>query len=111
MIVKAWTNSRAPGPGEKPAPGSGYGFSVREDDRDEHFSKEWASAFIDLPNGKVAKVNVAKKSFWKSCRELISSTIKEWLEETGNAGWEKGKRPEFVLSQIEGNRFRIDGSA
>ena len=98
--VSAWTNG-----------GNAFGLKVREQDRDEHFSKKWVSVFIDLPNGNVAEANVAKESFWGAYRELISFAIREWLDETGNIPWQTGKPPKFVLTHTEGNRFRIDGPA
>ncbi|MGR3913051.1 MAG: hypothetical protein OD918_00750 [Gammaproteobacteria bacterium] len=100
MIVSAWTNGR-----------TAFGLKVREPDRDEYFSKKWASVLIDLPNGNVAEANVAKESFWGGYRELISFAIREWLEETGSIPWKTGKPPKFVLTHVESNRFRIDGPA
>ena len=97
MIVTAWTNGE-----------NGYGIKIDENDRDKHFRREWGRVFVELPNGKVVDANINKDSFWgKKCRELISSTIKEWLEETGKLPWPKGAPPKFELVHVEENKFRL----
>ncbi|CAJ2377426.1 MAG: hypothetical protein IBGAMO2_740025 [Arenicellales bacterium IbO2] len=98
MIVTAWTNGQ-----------NGYGIKVNdENDRKEHFRREWGRVLVELPNGKVAEPNIDKDSFWrKECGELICSTIKEWLKEAGKHPWPPDNLPKFELVHVEDKKFRL----
>lgn len=60
MKVTAWND------GKQLESGAGYGLKLSIDDRDEYFSKEWSTVFVELPNSDVPiEINIAKPSFWK----------------------------------------------
>ncbi|NOT45407.1 MAG: hypothetical protein HOP14_12460 [Acidobacteria bacterium] len=95
MVWTAWNN------GGHLASGAGYGFKLDGADRDLHFSPDWESVQIRLPEHdgySVAVVNVDKKSFWGArCREVISRDIGKWLNDQGHAPWPKGNPPRFEV--------------
>ena len=92
MIATAWNN------GEHKKSVAGYGLKIAASDRDKYFDKSWKTVIIHLPNGEEVEVNTDKASFWnQSCRELIDKKIGQWLIETGNAPWLKGRPPKFEL--------------
>jgi hypothetical protein len=45
VIWTAWKN------GKHNRTGTGYGFELSPEDRDEHFSREWQAVILDLPHG------------------------------------------------------------
>jgi hypothetical protein len=104
MIVSAWNN------GKHFESGAGYGFKLSIDDRNEYFSKEWSTVFVELPNSNAAiEISVAKPSFWNNtCRELISKEIGIWLRSKGLAPWTKGNPPKFELVQCGDRKFRVE---
>lgn len=102
MIVTAWNN------GSHNKTGSGYGFKVGKEDRDEHFDSNWESIYLKLPGeSEWVKININKDSFWNGCRELICKKIGIWLRERNEAPWPKGDPPKFCLVQVKDNRFEI----
>ena len=105
MKVTAWNS------GKHFESGAGYGLKLSIKDRDEHFSKEWATVFVELPNSDVPiEISIAKPSFWNTtCRELISQEIGIWLRSEGLAPWTKGKPPKFELISSGERKFKVVG--
>ena len=102
MIVTAWNN------GKHHPTGAGYGLKIAIQDRDAHFSKDWSSVVVTLPNGVKVESNINKSSFWgKSCRELINQQFGQWFMEQGLAPWEKGRPPKFELAHDTENVFTL----
>jgi hypothetical protein len=103
MKVTAWNS------GKHFESGAGYGLKLSIEDRDEFFSKEWSTVFVELPNSDTAiEISIAKPSFWNTtCRELISQEIGIWLRSEGLAPWTKGKPPKFELVHTGGNSFKV----
>ena len=103
MIVTAYNN------GAHSRNGTGYGFRVSIDDRDEHFKPEWDVILLELEGEpQPAEVTLNKESFWsEDCREVISPVIGKWLRERGLAPWPQGNPPRFVLDPVEENRFSV----
>ena len=104
----AWSNGS---PNNKS--GSGYGLKVPKADRDGLFNPEWQTITIEIPSElggtTPIEVNVAKASFWRGCRELISKEIGLWLLREGLAPWDVGCPPKIRISIRENNVFRIEG--
>jgi hypothetical protein len=44
-------------------------------------------------------------SFWRSCSELRSPDIGQWLLEAQVAPWPKGSPPGIAVNRVEDNRF------
>ncbi len=103
MIVTAWKN------GAHRRIGTSYGVKLEVADRDEHFDPSAESVLIQIENGSVPFcVNTKKKSLWNStCRELISSRIREWMFETGIAPWRDNSPPSLKLEPVKSGLFRL----
>ena len=71
----------------------------------------WPQIAIELPTPSgnlIAKVNVAKQSFWSDCRDLISDVAGRWLLDQGGP-WPKGQPPKFHVELMRGGLFGIKG--
>lgn len=102
MIVTAWNN------GKHNKTGSGYGFKISIEDRNNFFDKIWDHVLVILPNGIEVEANINKPSFWSNtCRELINKKFGEWLIEFKLTPWRKGNPPKFEMLPISENKFRI----
>ncbi len=103
MIVTAWNN------GDHHETGAGYGIKIDVADRNRHFKRTWKTVQIEIDGASnLARVNVAKKSFWnKECRELISAEIGRWLYRRGLAPWAKDDPPKLLLEVVSERRFRL----
>lgn len=103
MIAIAWNN------GSHSPDGNGYGIKINVQDRDRYFRAEWKTILLTLEGEPgILEININKPSFWNStCRELISVDIGRWLIKHGLAPWLKGNPPKLILTQLEGNKFRL----
>ena len=104
MIVTAWNN------GKHHKTGAGYGFKLNAVDRDREIDKKWKFIVVQLPNGKLVEANIDKPSFWsETCREIINKEFGEWLISNGLAPWPKGSPPQFQLTLLSANQFKLSG--
>jgi len=103
MIVTAWNN------GSHNRNGNGYGIKISIQDRDRYFHTEWKTILLTLEGEPgYLEININKISFWNTtCRELISVDIGRWLIKHELAPWPKGNPPKLILTQLEGNKFRL----
>ncbi len=106
LIWTAWNS------GTHRKSGAGYGFKVPISDRDRLFERQWRSVILELPaqSGYTkTEVNIAKASFWsKTCHELISRDIGQWLRSNGLAPWRRGCPPKVRVEVVGERRFRVD---
>ena len=98
MLVPAWHKGQ---PSTEPA---GYGLRLTPVERDRNFDPEWTSVDVELDGGTTVEVPLSP-SFWRSCSELRSADIGQWLLDAGVAPWPIGDPPSVVIRAIEGNRF------
>ena len=103
MIVHAWNN------GAQSRTGSGYGFKVNNNDRDEFFKPEWDEILLEIDGEEApAAVAVNKEGFWsEKGQELTSSQLGKWLRKNGMAPWPRQDPPVFVLEPLVDNKFRV----
>jgi hypothetical protein len=107
MIVTAWNN------GSWRATGAGYGVKVNREDRDRFFKRRWGSVTLTFEGSTTkAKVNVAKKSFWRpECGELIKMEIGIWLQANGMASWPEDEPPKLWLEPLSDDQFFLHSGA
>lgn len=98
MLLQGWHKGR---PSEEPG---GYGLRLTAGDRDRNFDNTWTSVDVELDGGPTITVDLSP-SFWRSCPELRSAEIGQWLIDNGVAPWPLGDPPSAVVRQVEGNRF------
>ena len=103
MIVTAWnigTHNRN---------GSGYGFKVKNADRDAFFKKEWKSIFLETEEeSEPLEVVINSEKFWsENGHEVVSPIIGKWLHKNGLAPWRRGNPPTFEVEQLQDNHFKI----
>jgi len=98
MHATAWHKSV---PSTEP---TGYGIKFVARDRDRYFQTEWDSIVLDLDGGESTTVALAP-SFWRSCPELRSAVIGQWLIDQGVAPWSSGSPPGVVVHHLAGSRF------
>ena len=106
MIWTAWND------GLHHTSGGGYGFSVKEADRDLDFVRSWKTVTIELPVSSgylTATANTDKDSFWNGCPRLINKQIGIWLLKMHFARWLKGQPPRFEVLPIGDGHFRVVG--
>lgn len=97
MRAKGWHN------GGDPRDRAGYGIKFDAKDRDRHFDRDWESIVLVFGD---CQVEVAlSPSFWRSCSEVRSAELGQWLLGSGHAPWPKGSPPSIAVNTIEGNRF------
>lgn len=101
MRWTAWNN------GSHATSGAGYGLKVPASDRDQRFDRRWKTVVVELPDGNEVEVNVAKASFWSTCRELIHRDIGRWLRASGRAPWQSGSPPSVSVEVAGARRFRV----
>jgi hypothetical protein len=97
VIWTAWKN------GKHNRIGTGYGFELSPEDRDKHFSREWRTVTLDLPNGDgfmKVEASVANQAFWERCCELRSKEIRQWLYREHHAPWPNRVPPKFQVVPI-----------
>src|SRR3954471_4032950 len=98
MHATAWHNSV---PSTDP---TGYGIKFTKPDRDRYFRTEWDSIVLELDESEETSVPLAP-SFWRSCSELRSGAIGQWLIDQRVAPWPRGNPPGVVVHHLDGNRF------
>lgn len=102
MIVTAWNN------GAHMRSGTGYGFRVSLEDRDEFFKREWTSITVDIEDQSV-DIKVDAEHFWGAEEHpLASPEIGKWMRQHGLAPWAMGNPPKFILEPVQENHFRIE---
>jgi hypothetical protein len=100
MYVTAWSNGRPL------RTGAGYGIRLSTSDRDRLFDTSWSYVFVDVADGEPVLVPTSG-SFWRSCPELRSAAIGQWLLRNGLAPWARGSPPSLVLSPAGTRQFRL----
>jgi hypothetical protein len=98
MYATAWHNG---GPPRDPA---GYGLKLMDRDRDRYFDSTWKTVILELDGGEAATIDLSP-SFWRTCTELRSAAIGEWLLKADVAPWARGNPPGVVVTAIEDDRF------
>jgi hypothetical protein len=98
MYATAWHNG---GPPREPA---GYGLKFAKVDRDRYFTADWESIVLELEGAEPTTVPLSA-AFWRSCSELRSAAVGEWLLQADAAPWARGSPPGIVVAEVEGNRF------
>jgi hypothetical protein len=73
-------------------------------DRDQAFDSEWSEIVLELEGAEPVTLPLSP-SFWRSCTELRSAAVGEWLLAAEAAPWLRGSPPGVVVTAIEGNRF------
>ena len=103
MIVTAWNI------GAHNRNGSGYGFKLKNADRDEVFKKEWKSILLEIDEEtQPVEVAIDADKFWsEDGHELTSLAIGKWLRRNGLAPWRRGNPPTFDLEPVQDNRFKV----
>lgn len=103
MIVTAWNN------GAHNRNGSGYGFKVKNADRDEFFQKEWEEIYLEIEGEpELIKADVHQDRFWSDAgKEITATAIGKWLRKNGMAPWHQGNPVTFELQPVENNRFKV----
>jgi len=106
MFWTAWSN------GKTGTSGAGYGFRISKIDRDMNFERGWESVWVELPFQEEAKAIeipiVRDGAFWRTCSELRSKRIGEWLIAVGYATWPPGSPPKFKVSVTGKRHFKIN---
>ncbi|MFQ5802813.1 MAG: hypothetical protein ACE5JQ_07980 [Candidatus Methylomirabilales bacterium] len=101
FTVTAWKN----GPH---GPDTLYGLRIREPDRARYFRRRWQTVHLRLPGGHGVAAVALSPSFWRSCPELRSERIGEWLRTTGAAPWSRGRPPRYTLRPAGEDRFSVE---
>jgi hypothetical protein len=100
MYVTAWSNGRPL------RTGAGYGIRLSVGDRDRFFDPDWSDVSVDVADGEPVLVPLSS-SFWRSCPELRSAAIGQWLLRNALAPWPRGAPPTLVLSPAGTRRFHL----
>jgi len=100
VYVTAWSN------GQASASGSGYGLRIKIRDRERHFHPTWTNVVVEL-DGEATVVPLSG-SFWRTCNELRSTAIGQWLLRYGLAPWPHRHPPTLTLQPLGDNRFKLD---
>ena len=98
MYATGWHN------GSRPEEPDGYGLRLAPRDRDKYFEREWNEVVIALEAGPEVTIALSP-SFWRSCSELRSPEVGQWLLASQAAPWRQGSPPGVALAPMDGNRF------
>ena len=93
--------------GTSKSPGT-CGFRVKLGDRDELFIG-LEEVVLELPpcNGKVQPLNIElSPSFWRTCPEIRSQSISNWMKKRGDCPWPHRKTPKYK-TEMKGKHIRI----
>ena len=102
MVVTAWNN------GKWLPSGGGYGLRIIKADREKFFKSSWKTILIYIEDDlNPVKVNL-RLTFWQRCTEVRNMKIGQWLIKKGYKRWEKGKPPEFDLTPLKNNSFKLN---
>jgi hypothetical protein len=104
MRATAWSN------GSPSSSGAGYGLKISREDRDRFFDRSWKEIFLQLPGQSSFAVPVSE-SFWRSCTELRSASIGQWLILNNLAPWPRGEPPVLSLLRIGDYTFSVRAAA
>ena len=91
--------------------GASYGIRIGREDRARYFSKRWRSVQIKIPK----RPEITRRltgSFWGEGSEIRGTDFRDWFEELGHVKrgrkkWKRSNPPEFRLTPMDGNRFRL----
>lgn len=97
MRAKGWHN------GGRPRDRAGYGIKFEVADRDRHFSRDWENVVLVIGDEEI-EVSLSA-AFWRSCSELRSAELGQWMLDAGAAPWPKGSPPSIAVRPIERNKF------
>ena len=103
MVVTAWNN------GAHSRNGSGYGFRVKNADRNTYFKKDWTAITLEI-EGEAGPVQVPinGEGFWSELGQpLACQALGRWMRKNGLAPWGRGNAPSFVLDLVEGTHFKV----
>lgn len=101
MLVSGWKN----GPFHKKR-AVALGVRVGRELAERFFPKDWDVVLVEI-EGDTFLVKLTK-TFWKTCPELRSRAIRDWMRKKGLAPWPEGKPPEMRLTPMGRNRFRLE---
>jgi hypothetical protein len=73
-------------------------------DRDRHFVSDWETIVLELEGAEPTTIPLSA-AFWRSCSELRSADVGQWLLAADVAPWARGSPPGIVVTEVEGNRF------
>ncbi len=85
---------------------AGYGLRFSEQDRNRHFDKGWSEVIVEM-EGETSTTVPLSPSFWRSCPELRSAEIGQWLLDAQAAPWTKGSPPGIAVTPVADNRFAV----
>jgi hypothetical protein len=91
------------GGGSTTDPG-GYGIRFSAQDRQKHFDPLWETVILEMDGDRSTTITL-NPSFWRSCSELRSADIGQWLLDAQVAPWSKGAPPGIAVNRIADNRF------
>jgi hypothetical protein len=83
MIVSAWK-------------GGTYGIRIGAQNVRIHFPKSVKTILVEV-GGKVIRCKL-KPTFWRTCPEIRSKVIGDWLHHKNLIPWKKGQPPRFSLT-------------
>ncbi len=98
MYATGWHNGS-----ERDDP-TGYGLKLAPRDRDKYFDSSWTEVVLAFDGGGEVSIPLSA-SFWRTCTEIRSAAIGEWLIERGAAPWPASSPPGVVVTPAEGNHF------
>ena len=93
--------------GTREAPGA-LGFGVKLMDRNKLF-KGLSEVVLELPlcNGEVQPLNIElSPSFWRTCSEIRSQSIGNWMKKRGDCPWPFRDPPKYQ-AEMKGNHISI----
>ena len=99
FVTSPWTNGR---PNHET--GSGFGVRVPAECVDR-FQRDWTDVTLTM-DGIEVSVSITP-GFWRSCRELRSKAIGQWLIKHGLDRWRHRSPPRIRLTHRGGNRFEL----
>ena len=103
MKVTAWNNG-----------GLGYGIKIGNSDRSTYFSKKWKHVRVKIPRNPEAAFPLTA-CFWGERAEIRGTPFRDWFEQLGHVKngrkkWRRGRPPQFNLTPMGGNRFKLSKS-
>ncbi len=98
MHTTGWHN------GGRPEDPGGYGLKFVQRDRDRYFDRDWPEVVLQLDGGDEVTIELSP-SFWRSCSELRSAGVGQWLLDQDAAPWMKGSPPGVVVTPVSENHF------
>jgi len=88
--------------------GGTFGIKISAKGRDKHFRREWKTMRLMIASFGNITVNIDKDSFWKkTCHELISVHLGNWMMAEHLAPWPHGHPPKFTLRPTSPGVFEV----